>query len=149
MRLRQLFGVEGCKFQGVHLRMRRSLAFLTCLSFLFVALRVFGCAGDGLVEPRGFFFPIGVRVPHAVGARLRSRRNLIGRHDKNAQGETSKTEGQGRLTHWQPMLWHWIAAAGLYLSRVQWRPACLAGPGDSRRSQTGENLNSLLVPRTA
>jgi hypothetical protein len=48
----------------------------------------------------------------SAGARLRSRRNLIGRHDKNDKGETSKTEGQGRLTHWQPMLWHWIADAG-------------------------------------
>ena len=56
MRLRQLFGVEGAKFQVAHLRMRSSRAFLTCLSFLFVALRVFGCAGDGLVEPRCFFF---------------------------------------------------------------------------------------------
>jgi len=51
-------------------------------------------------------------VPYAAGARLRSRRNLIGRHDKNDKGETSKTEGQGRLTHWQPMLWYWIADAG-------------------------------------
>ena len=48
----------------------------------------------------------------SAGARLRSRRNLIGRHDNNDKGETSKTEGQGRLIHWQPMLWHWIADAG-------------------------------------
>ena len=61
---------------------------------------------------REVFFPMGVRVPHAAGARLRSRRNLIGRHDKNHKGETIKTEGQERLTHWQPMLWHWIADAG-------------------------------------
>ena len=48
---------------------------------------------------REVFFPVGVRVPHAAGARLRSRRNLIGRHDKNDKGETSKTEGQdGSLT---------------------------------------------------
>lgn len=40
LRLRQLFGVQGPQFQAAHLCMQSSRAFLTCLSFLFVALRI-------------------------------------------------------------------------------------------------------------